>query len=191
MDLLIRNIENHFSLTPEEIQLISTFWDIKSLKRNEYLLRNDQVCRYDAFVLSGALKLFFINQDTGKEEIVSFAIRDWWASDLKSFHEQTPSDMNIQAIKPTSVAVITKSGFEDLLKTIPKLERYFRMILQSNVAAWTYRTYLRNALDAEQRYIHFLKRYPQINREIPQYLIASYLGMSAEMLSKIRARFAR
>ena len=191
MDLLFRNIESHLHLTPEETQLISTFWEVKHLKRNEYLLRNDQVCRYDAFVLNGALKLFFINQDTGKEEIVSFAIRDWWASDLKSFHEQVPSDMNIQAIKPTRVAVITKSGFEDLLKTMPKLERYFRIILQSNVASWTHRTYLRNALDAEQRFAHFLEKHPKINQEIPQYLIASYLGMSAEMLSKIRARIAR
>lgn len=190
MDLLIRNIEKHLPITAEEVQLFRSFWEIKHLERNQYLLRNGQVCRYDAFVLSGALKHFFINQQTGKEEIVSFAICDWWASDLSSFHDQRPSDMNIQAIKPTKLAVITKNSFEDLLREFPQLERYFRVILQSNVTAWMNRTYLRNAFDAEHRYLHFLKNYPEINQEIPQYLIASYLGMSAEMLSKIRARLA-
>lgn len=187
MDLLIDNVLRHINLSSGEIDAFRQYWIIRDLKKDEYLLQNGEICRYDAFVLKGSLKAYFINPKSFKEEIVFFAIDDWWATDLDSFHLSIPSTLNIQAISDTKIAQITKDKFEDLLRNIPKLERYFRVILQSNSSALIKRIYLRNAFSAKDRYRKFLEQYPQINRQIPQYLVASYLGMSAEMLSKIRS----
>jgi CRP/FNR family transcriptional regulator len=188
MELLLKNIARYISLSEEEKNLVSSFWIIKQLDRGEHLLEEGSICRYDAFVLDGSLKGYIIDQVTGKEEIVFLAIADWWASDLDSFHNQTASNLNIAAISPTTVALISHSSFNELLEKLPKLEKYFRIILQQHAAALLRRIYFRNAHDAKSRYKTFLQKYPSLNAQIPQYLIASYLGLSAEMLSKIRAQ---
>jgi CRP/FNR family transcriptional regulator len=188
MDLLFDNIRRYISLSEEEQNVISSFWIIKHLNRGEHLLEEGSVCRYDAFILDGSLKGYIVDPFTGKDEIVFLAIADWWASDLESFHNQNASSMNITAISPTTVALISRSSFDELLDRLPKLEKYFRIILQNHAAALQRRIYFRNALDAKSRYREFLEKYPSLNAQIPQYLIASYLGISAEMLSKIRAQ---
>jgi CRP-like cAMP-binding protein len=188
MDLLFQNINRYLTLTEEEKNVISSYWIIKQLDRGEHLLEEGAICRYDAFVLSGSLKGYVIDPATGKEEIVFLAIADWWASDLDSFHNQTASTLYITAIAPTTVVLISRSSFDEVLKRIPRLEKYFRIILQNYATALLMRIYFRNAQDAKSRYKAFLIKYPLLNAQIPQYLIASYLGISAEMLSKIRAQ---
>lgn len=189
MQLLLDNISKQVHLTAEALEIFPTYWKKDKLKKGQYLLQSGQICRYDTFVLKGSLKASITNQSTHKEEIVFFALEDWWATDLNSFHQQTPSFLNIQALEDTEVVKISNSGFERLLEQIPAMERYFRLILQSHTAALTRRVYHRNALSARERYESFLSQYPHLNARIPQYLIASYLGMSAEMLSKIRSDF--
>ncbi len=188
MELLFNNIQQYVSLSAEEKIIVGSYWSTRHLKRGEHLLREGSVCRYDAFILNGSVKGYILDAATGKEEIVFLAIADWWASDLDSFHSQTASSMNITAISPTTVALISHSSFGELLEKLPKLEKYFRIILQKHAAALQRRIYFRNAMDARSRYEAFLQKYPSLHKEIPQYLIASYLGISAEMLSKIRAQ---
>lgn len=188
MELLFDNIKRYISLSEEEENLINSFWIIKHLNRGEHLLEEGSICRYDAFVLEGSLKGYIIDPLSGNEEIVFLAIADWWASDLESFHNQGASSLNISAISPTTVALISRSSFDELLERLPKLEKYFRIILQNYATALLRRIYFRNAHDAKSRYRAFLQKYPALNAQIPQYLIASYLGISAEMLSKIRAQ---
>ncbi|WP_207515391.1 Crp/Fnr family transcriptional regulator [Longitalea luteola] len=188
MELLFDNIRRYVSLTEEDQNIISSYWTIKQLNRGEHLLSAGSVCRYDAFVLEGSLKGYIIDAATGKEEIVLLAVADWWAADLDSFHNQHASSLNISAITPATVALITRAAFNELLEKLPKLEKYFRLILQSHATALLRRIYYRNAHDARSRYKTFLQQYPSLQAQIPQYLIASYLGISAEMLSKIRAQ---
>lgn len=188
MELLFKNIQQHISLSEEEKHIFSSYWSIRQLDRGARLLQEGSVCRYDAFILSGSVKGYILDAATGKEEIVFLAVADWWASDLDSFHNQTPSGMNITAISPTTLALISLSSFGELLEKLPKLEKYFRIILQKHVAALQRRIYFRNAMDAKSRYEAFIQMYPSLHAEIAQYLIASYLGISAEMLSKIRAQ---
>jgi CRP-like cAMP-binding protein len=187
-DLLIDNIQRHLLLSDEEKRFIHSIFTIKHLPRGSHLLQEGTVCRYDAFVLDGSLKGYMVNSATGKEEILFLAIADWWACDLESFHNQTASSMSITAITPTTLALISRPAFDELLEKIPKLEKYFRIILQNHAVSLQRRLYFRNALDAKSRYKEFLQKYPSLNLQIPQYLVASYLGISAEMLSKIRAQ---
>jgi CRP/FNR family transcriptional regulator, anaerobic regulatory protein len=187
-DRLIHNILSKVNLVTEEIILINDFWKETKLLKNEFLFRNGQICRYDSFVISGSLKAFYIHPKSGKEEILFFAIEDWWATDLDSFSNQVPSIYNIQALEDCVLLQIGHKDFETLLLKIPKLERYFRLILQSYTASIQKRIILTNAHSAEERYMEFVKKYPGIVQKVPQYLIASYLGITPEFLSRIRTK---
>lgn len=185
---LIHNIQSIISLTAREVELLSSFWKEKKLLKNEFLFRNGETCHYDSFVISGSLKAFYIHPDTGKEEILFFAIEDWWATDLDSFANKTPSIYNIQALEDSILLQIHFDSLEKLLGKVPKLERYFRLILQGYTTSIQKRIIQFNALTAEERYIEFTRKYPDIVRKVPQYLIASYLGITPEFLSRIRAK---
>ena len=185
---LIKNISRHAILNPEEIAVFEASWTKKTLEKGEYLLRNGDVCRHDNYIVSGALKAFYINSENGNEEILYFAIDDWWATDMESFSKQKPSIYNIQAIDKTTVLQISYHSFQKLLHEIPSLERYFRIILESYLGSLQKRIIYNNVYDAEHRYYDFLKTYPNIASKVPQYLIASYLGVSAEFLSRIRKK---
>lgn len=185
---LIKNIFKHIKLSKEELSIFENFWTEKTLEKGEFLLRNGDVCRYDNYVVLGALKAFYINSESGNEEILYFAIDNWWASDLDSFSKKKPSIYNIQAIEKTTVLQIDNHSFQKLLLEIPSLERYFRIILESYLGTLQKRIIYNNVYDAEYRYYDFLKTYPDIASKIPQYLIASYLGVSAEFISRIRKK---
>ncbi|WP_262250340.1 Crp/Fnr family transcriptional regulator [Parapedobacter soli] len=186
---LLKNISKHINLSQEEISTFERFWTEKTLEKGDYLLRNGDTCRYDSYVVSGALKAFYINAENGNEEILFFAIDDWWASDLDSFSKQKPSIYNIQAIEKTTVLQISYYSFQKLLTELPYLERYFRIILESYLGTLQKRIIYNNMCDAESRYYDFLETYPNIASKVPQYLIASYLGVSAEFLSRVRKKY--
>ena len=133
---LLKNISKYVNLTQDEISTFESFWTEKTLKKGDYLLRNGDTCRYDSYVVSGAMKAFYINADNGNEEILFFAVDDWWASDLDSFSKQKPSIYNIQAIEKTTVLQISHYSFQQLLTQLPCLERYFRIILESYQLFW-------------------------------------------------------
>jgi len=185
---LMQNISRHLTLNPEEKTLFETFWIEKTLGKGDYLLRNGEVCRTDNYIISGALKAFYINSDKGKEEILYFAIDDWWATDILSFQKQAPSIYNIQALEDTTLLQIDYHSFQKMLVLIPKLEKYFRIILESYLGSLQRRIIVNNALDAEHRYFDFIANYPKISNKVPQYLIASYLGVSPEFISRIRKK---
>lgn len=185
---LLKNISKYVNLTQDEISAFEHFWTEKTLEKGDYLLRNGDTCRYDSYVVSGALKAFYINANNGNEEILFFAIDDWWASDLDSFSKQKPSIYNIQAIERTTVLQISHYSFQQLLAELPRLERYFRIILESYLGALQKRIIYNNVQDAESRYYAFLENYPKIASKVPQYLIASYLGVSAEFISRIKKK---
>lgn len=187
-DRLIHNIQSKVKLTPGEIALFNDFWKERKFTKNEFIFKNGEICRHDSFVISGSLKAFYVHPDTGKEEILFFAIEDWWATDLDSFSNQQPSIYNIQTLEDCLLLQISYESFEALLDKIPKLERYFRLILQGYTASIKKRIILTNAHSAEERYAEFAKNYPKIVQKVPQYLIASYLGITPEFLSRIKAR---
>ncbi len=187
-ELLLKNITSKINLTNDEIAFLETFWKEKNIEKGEYLFRNGDVCKYDSFVVSGAFKIFYIHPETGKEEILFFAIDNWWATDLDSFCNQTASIYNIQALEKSVVVQISRNQFDELVKVVPKMEHYFRLMLQEYNASINKRIILANAFSAEERYHHFLKEYPKIVQKIPQYLIASYLGITPEFLSKLRSK---
>lgn len=188
---LIQSISKHVTLTDEEQTIFEGFWNTKILEKGEYLLRNGETCKTDNFVVSGALKAYYINSNKGKEEILYFAIANWWATDIESFQNQKPSTYNIQAIERTEVVQIGFESFQTLLEKIPKLERFFRIILENYLGSLQRRIIHNQVLNAEQRYDYFTNKYPEILKKVPNYLIASYLGITPEFLSRIRKNQTR
>ena len=138
-------------------------------------------------MVQGCLNMYFIN-DKGENQSVQFAIEIWWISDWLSSYRNKESEFYIQAVESSKILVISKTNQEKLLVEFPKMERYFRIIYQIAFGASLYRIKFLYQGSKAERYFHFVKRHPEFAQRIPQYLIASFLGLTPEYVSEIRAK---
>jgi CRP-like cAMP-binding protein len=129
--------------------------------------------------------MFHVNEE-GQEHILMFSIEDWWTSDMGSFITQTPADFSVMCLEPTELVMFSHDIIEELYKEIPKLERFFRQIIEKAFVASQKRIVRNFSLSAKERYLYFKNQYPKIEQRIPQYMVASYLGITKEFLSKIK-----
>lgn len=153
------------------------------------MVQQGDVCKYESFVISGCAKTFFLDPE-GNEHVVMFAIENWWTADLGSFITQEPADYNVQCLENTKVVQFSHESLNLLYKEIPQLERFFRIIIQNAFVASQKRIVRNFSLTAKDRYLIFRDQYPEIEQRVPQYLIASYLGITKQFLSKIRAELS-
>ena len=153
--------------------------------KGQYAVQQGDICKYLSFVHSGCLKTFHIDNE-GQEHITRFSIENWWTADLGSFITQTPADCNVQCLENTEVIQFSSENLEQLYSEVPKLERLFRLIFQ-RAFAFSEKRVIRNfSLSAKECYLIFQEQYPQLEQRVPQYMIASYLGITKQFLSKIR-----
>lgn len=183
--LLKKHINNRMLLTEEEFNICTKFFISKKLKKHQFLLNEGDVCRYIGFVNSGCLREYKID-NKGVEHILQFAIEDWWVSDLNSFLTGLPASYNIDALQDSEVILLEKSAREELLKNCPKMERFFRLLIEANHIATQQRIADSLSASAEERYLKFIKTYPKLFEQVPQNHIASYLGITPQSLSRIR-----
>jgi CRP-like cAMP-binding protein len=184
---LFEHIKRFVSLTQEEAQCLSSLLQQKQVKNKEHVLKAGQACDAYYFVVKGVLRMY-TTTEAGHEHIVQFGIDNWWISDYASFDSGNPSLFDIQALESSTVIIIDKKIQEELFERIPKLERYFRIILQRAYTATLMRVHYIFATSGETRYHHFNSLFPDFVQRIPQYMLASYLGFTPEFLSKIRAK---
>ena len=188
--LLLNNFAKHISLTKTEEKFISSLLEYKIIKAKDFLVHQGEVSKYSAFVLNGCLRGYTIDSE-GTEHVLSFAPKDWWIADMYSLLSQKPGSLNIEAMVDTEVALISKTNQEKMYEKVPKLERFFRIIIEKSLVAYQQRLNDNLSLTAEERYLKFCKVYPQLINEIPQKQIAAYIGVTPEFLSKLRAKQAR
>lgn len=184
---LIEYINHHVNLTQNEINLLLENTTHRKYLKGQYIVQQGDICRFENFVIKGCLKTFYVDNE-GQEHVVLFAIENWWTADLGSFLTQKPADYNVQCIEDTEVIQFSFDKMELLYQKMPKLERFFRIIIQKAFVASEKRIVRNFSLPAKERYIEFKNTYPQIEQRVPQYLIASYLGITKEFLSKIRGQ---
>ncbi|HKO81353.1 MAG TPA: Crp/Fnr family transcriptional regulator [Chitinophagaceae bacterium] len=184
---LFNYIAQFVQLTSEEQSILESKVKIRKYLKGQFVVQNGDICKYENFVLSGCLKTFYIDNE-GQEHIVMFAVENWWTADLSSFITQTPADYNIQCLENSVLAQIYYEDLEQLYVQIPKLERFFRIIIQKAYISSQKRIINNFSLPAKDRYVQFREKYPQIEQRVPQYMIASYLGITKEFLSKIRSQ---
>lgn len=186
-DLLITSLQQYIPLSDRDQQLIIACLRERKVKKGQFLVHEGAVSRCTNFVNEGSVRTYFIDMN-GQEHIVQFAIEGWWISDLNSFILQVPATFNVQAIEDSVILELPFESLELLYEQIPKLERYFRIVTQRAFVAFQQRVVQNISMTAEDRYLAFQQKYPKIELRIPQRLVASYLGISAEFLSKIKNR---
>ena len=182
---LIDYINRIISLTDEEESILKSKISFRKYLKGQYLLQQGDVCTFIGFIVSGCSKTFFVD-DEGQEHVVMFSIEDWWASDIGSFISQKPADFNVQCLENTELIQLSYENQKQLLEEVPKLERFFRIIVEKAFVASQKRIVRNLSMTAKESYVFFRNQYPLIEQRIPQYLIASYLGITKEFLSKIK-----
>lgn len=189
IEVIVKNVSKHISLTPSELDFYTSLFEIKKLKKKEFLFRSGSVCKHEYFVSNGCLRTFTVDKDSA-EHTAMFAIEDWFTGDIYSFLTGLPSKNNIMAIEESEVLLLSKKNWEKLLEQVPKFEKLYRIKFQNSFIALEQRMMLSLSDSAEERYLHFIEKYPMFEQRIPQKYIASYLGITPEFLSVIRRKIA-
>jgi CRP-like cAMP-binding protein len=188
--LILNSISKHISLNKNEEKIFLSLLTSRTLKRKDYLLQSGDICRHSAFVADGCLRGYTIDEN-GFEHILQFAPPDWWIADMYSLITQKPGNLFIEAMEESEVLLLSKDDQEKLYISIPKFERFFRIITENSLVASRQRVIDSLSLSAKQRYEKFCSVYPTVFKTIPQKHIASYIGVTPEFLSKLKAESER
>lgn len=184
---LLKSLSKYVVLSPEEGEVVTSLFTRKKFRRRQYILQEGDAVRHETFVLSGLTRTYEVDEKGG-EHVVQFGLEDWWVGDLYGFLTDTPSHYNIDCLEDTEVLQITKPNLERLYERVPKMERHFRIIIQNAFIAATSRVASTLSKNATERYDDFIAKYPQIEQRVPNHQIASYLGITPQSLSRIRAQ---
>ena len=184
-DLLKQNIKQNINISNNELDIFCSNFKPKLIKKKEVLLTQGSIFKYEGFVIDGCFRIFTIDKN-GNEITLYFAAKDWWLMDIDSFMNQSPSDLNIQALEDSKVLLINRTDKLALYKSIPAVEKLFRVMSQKALVAWQRRLIRNNSQTAKERYIYFINKYPNIVKKLSDRQIASYLGITHEFLSKIK-----
>ena len=177
-------------LSEDELQLFNSLLEFKKVPKKTILLHEGDTCNFEAFINKGCIRNYYINEQ-GAEVILQFAIEDWWVSDIASFHSHTPSNLFIETLEDCELLVLSPQTKEELLGKLPRLERMFRLMVQKNLSVLQNRFLKTITSSAQEKYLDFIARYPSIPQRVAQHYIASYLGISAEFLSKVRTKLSK
>jgi CRP-like cAMP-binding protein len=184
-ELLYQKIVEKIVITPEEYDFCKSLFTRKKLRKKQYLLQEGDICKYTAFVDKGIMRSYTVDQK-GNEHILQFAPEGWWAADLYSFLTDEPSSFNMEALEDMELLLITRPSWEILLLKVPQFERYFRILIQNNLIATQRRLMESLSGSAESKYLKFVKTHPESLQRVPQHMIAAYLGITRETLSRLR-----
>lgn len=187
VEQLLNYINKHISLTEQEESFLLSKISFRKYLKRQYIVQQGDICKHECFIISGCTKTFYLD-DSGQEHIILFAIENWWTSDMGSYITQTPAVFNIQCLENTELIQFSHDNKEELFQEIPKLERFFRKIIEKALVASQNRIVRNFSLTAKERYLIFRELYPTMEQRIPQYMIASYLGITKEFLSKIKSQ---
>ncbi|GAB1370244.1 Crp/Fnr family transcriptional regulator [Candidatus Kapaibacterium sp.] len=184
--ILIDSFSKHIHLDINEEEIIEQHLVYKKIKKRQYFLHEHQTAQNSAFVISGCLRSYSIDEN-GSEHILQFAPEKWWITDMHSFISQGASRLNIDALLDSEIYILSREHQNKLFDLVPKLERYFRIITEKALVSSRQRVLDTLELTAKERYTKFCNVYPGLINSIPQKLIASYIGVTPEFLSKLRA----
>ncbi|MEP1033055.1 Crp/Fnr family transcriptional regulator [Ekhidna sp.] len=186
---LIENIRELVPLSEKEVEVVCDAFKRRHLKKKELLFQKGDPSSHMRFISDGCMKLYSVDGD-GQEHILQFGISGWWINDLYAFLTETPATLFMQAITESTVFQVHRDRLNQLYDEVPMMDRFFRIKTQNGYVALQERTIRTMSDPAEQRYREFVNRYREMEQQIPQYMIASYLGITPEHLSTIRKKMS-
>jgi CRP-like cAMP-binding protein len=182
---LEESLNKKVSLTTAEWESVKSFFIPKKLRKRQYVVNAGDVCQYFCFVEKGLLRSFSVDKN-GNEHVVQFALEGWWISDMGSFLSGDSAVYNIEALENAELLLLTRQSMDDMLIQVPKMERYFRLLMQQNMVVLQRRILGTLSLSAEEKYRRMMLLYPDILQRSPQQYVASFLGITPETLSRVR-----
>lgn len=190
MQNLINKIKKSIPLSSEAEKYIYSIAKEKSVSKGEVLIREGQTVNKTFFVTQGSLRSFCIDKE-GKEHTLQFAIRDWWISDFMAIYNHEPASLTVESITDSTVIEFNAQKLDEIYLHFPEFEPFQRKNLERHIVSLNKRILNQLQLTALERYNLFLEQYPDIERYIPNYHIASYLGITQQSLSRVRAEIAK
>lgn len=187
---LLDQIQEKFQLTEGEKNDIGDAVKITELKKKDHLITPGQASNHMNFISIGCLRTYYIDED-GQERTLQLGIENWWINDLYGYITEKPSKMFVQALEDSVLVQIPKSKLESLYIQIPAISNFFRDKIQSAYVALQERTIENMSSDSIERYVTFRSQYRDIEQRVPQYIVASYLGITPEFLSHLRKKHAK
>lgn len=184
---LLNYFQKVIPLNKEEKQLVTDLFKPRLYRKRQYLLQEGDVCNQFNFIVRGCLRMYKTD-DKGNTHVLQFAAENWWLSDIGSFHERKPSDLNIDALEDTMVLQISYDNLVFLYTKAPKFDRIFRVLVENSFVSLQKRLLQNISSTAEERYLSFTETYSHLNNRLPQTQIASFLGITPEFLSRLRNR---
>ncbi len=185
-DPLLQNIARHIAPGEADRAFFLSLLQQKEIPRKAFLLKEGQFCRHIFYVQSGILRAYYTDKG-GRESTIMFAMEDWWITDMYCFINPQPAMLNIEAVADSHVFQLLKDDWDKLLTRAPVFEKYFRILMQNAYIREQLRVIQNLSVGAEERYQHFLRKYPLVAKQVTQKQIASYLGITPEFLSSIRS----
>jgi CRP-like cAMP-binding protein len=187
-DLLLRNIAaKNVMLNEDEVNVLQTYFTHRKYRKHQYILQEGEVATHDNFIIKGLARTYRVD-DKGQEHILRFAPEDWWTGDLASFLSEKPTIYNVDCLEDTEVLRISAGDLELMCEKVPKMNKYFRILYQKSIISFNLRLSSTLSNSAGERYDEFVKRFPQIEQRVPNHMIAAYLGITPQSLSRIRSQ---
>jgi CRP-like cAMP-binding protein len=184
VNILKAQFRNNCNITDDQLAFVLQHFTVRKFRKGEYIIKEGEYVRYDYFVVKGCLKAFAVDEN-GKESILQFAIEDWWISDYKAFWSETPASLSVDCLEDCELYLITLADREKLCKELHVIEHYFRKKSTAGYVALQQRILSLIKLNATERYELFMQHYPNLLQRLPKQLIAGYLGVSRETLSRM------
>ncbi|GEO11204.1 Crp/Fnr family transcriptional regulator [Segetibacter aerophilus] len=186
-DILYNHFNKYVSLSKEDFEECKLLFKHKKYRKHQYILQQGEVSRHETFIVKGCTRTYEVD-DTGQEHVVQFGLETWWVGDLHSFFTNSPTRYNIDCLEDTEVLQIPRTEMEKMYDKVPKLERFFRILIQKAYVASVERIYSSLSKPAPDRYQEFVDKYPDIEQRVPNHQIASFLGITPQSLSRIRSQ---
>jgi len=188
-ELLHDTIQRTVEIKEDEFLAFTKYFTYKKIEKREFFLTEGEICFHQAFVKKGILRSYTLDNN-GNEIILQFASERWWVADLSSYINHEPSFLNIEALEDSELLLLTRPAWEEAMKEIPILERFYRLIIQNHLISTQKRLVHSLSETAEEKYLRFLETFPDSVQRVPQHMIASYLGIARETLSRVRGQLA-
>jgi len=181
---LREHIQKIVPLSDDEFDFVCAHFSTKKFKKHQFLIQEGDTVKYAYFVISGLLKLVYTH-DSGKQHIVSFALEDWWESDYYAFYTQTEATMSLECLEDTEVLCLSFEDYKKLCDGLQKMERFFLQKANFGFLGSQRRIISSLTSNSKERYEQLIKQYPSLIQRVPKSLIAAYLGVSRETLSRL------